>query len=252
MTAQRLITLFAICFILVLVQLLAALAHPLLGIIAGLAVGGLSIVLLRAFAIEEIPAPALALGAFLSSAIGIALPLLSQHTSRKSSLLVAPVLAAGITFLSRVVSDDKFGRCGLCHRRLTSTAFDCPRCGLVVCEQSCWSFHDCRCTQCEKQKVPILSTDRSWWDTHLGPRIWQGRCQRCQTGAEEADLRTCVRCGRRYCRKCWDRANGQCSHCLWTIPALPERLKKYVVRFDTQTRSSRAGRTNPGSTRGGK
>src|SRR5262249_20589858 len=125
----------------------------------------------------------------------------------------------------------------------TAGFFDCPRCGKLVCEQGCWNFESCRCRECEESNVPLLRAERSWWDRQTGPRVRQGRCQLCLTQAEKTDLRTCRRCGRLYCRSCWDVANGQCRSCLWTIPGIPDRARKYLIPEETTGRAMRPQRS---------
>jgi hypothetical protein len=119
-------------------------------------------------------------------------------------------------------------RCALCNRRLSLSAitFHCPRCALEVCEESCWSFEHRRCQLCVEHRVPLLSAQKQWWDRALGPAALQGRCQVCMASFEQAELRSCGRCRRPQCRDCWDNLNGECARCSWTVPDLPESLKR--------------------------
>jgi len=120
-------------------------------------------------------------------------------------------------------------RCELCNDRLAGAiSFTCPRCGLPVCEARCWDFERVRCRLCVQNRVPALPIEAEWWERNIGPQARRGRCQLCQSSAEEADLRSCPKCGRPQCRECWDDANGSCSRCGWSCPALPDGLKQFV------------------------
>lgn len=124
-------------------------------------------------------------------------------------------------------------RCSLCARRLMLQAvvFRCPRCALVVCDDSCWDFERRRCQLCLQNRVPLLSRSAQWWDRILGPRSQNGRCQLCIADHHEADLRLCGRCRRPQCRDCWDDANGECSRCGWAAPELPASLNEIIEAF---------------------
>ena len=120
-------------------------------------------------------------------------------------------------------------RCGLCNSRIAGeVSFTCPRCGLIVCERSCWDFEKLRCRLCVQNRVPVFPPDGRWWNQNFGAATPYGRCSLCQTGAESTELRNCPNCGRPQCRDCWDDANGTCSRCRWRLAALPERLKAYL------------------------
>jgi hypothetical protein len=119
--------------------------------------------------------------------------------------------------------------CQLCRRRLSGTmAFECPRCGLFVCERKCWRFDGCRCRLCADHAVPVFPYEPQWWDESFGSRLSGGKCQLCLSEDSAIDLRACANCGRPQCRECWDYANGQCSHCGWILADLPPALKRYM------------------------
>ncbi|HLH04797.1 MAG TPA: hypothetical protein VKX25_18670 [Bryobacteraceae bacterium] len=145
-------------------------------------------------------------------------------------LLFAPLAAcvsAGVLLFMRRWQAEQ---CALCkHRLIGEIAFECPRCGLRVCERQCWNFMGCRCRMCEEHRVPIFTEDSRWWDRNFGARSSFGKCQLCQESAANADLRLCGNCGRPQCRDCWDSQNGICSRCQWTVPELPERLRDFLL-----------------------
>ncbi|MGA2136814.1 MAG: hypothetical protein ABSH50_31370 [Bryobacteraceae bacterium] len=237
MKSRSPVVFIAPCFALALIQLVGALTSPVLGALCGLAVGGLALLLERWLEMRLNSWPLLVLIASGSSLVGILLPF-AASPSHPWLLFLAPVLAAGTAALAAFQHRQSAPLCEICKRRMGDSSFTCPRCGMLVCDRGCWVFEGCRCRRCEEHRVPILSTDPRWWEAQLGPRFRQGKCQLCQTAAEKTDLRACRRCGRPYCRKCWDSANGQCSHCAWTIRDLPKRLEAFVSRSD-ETRSSR-------------
>jgi hypothetical protein len=144
-----------------------------------------------------------------------------------------PALLFAVIAIASLLSKMAKRRCALCHRRLGPHAitFDCPRCGLEVCDESCWNFEHRRCRMCEENHVPILPAQSQWWDRQLGPRVHQGRCQLCMASPEQADLRICSHCHRPQCRDCWDQANGECSRCGWTMPNLPKSLETVAVHL---------------------
>ena len=121
-------------------------------------------------------------------------------------------------------------RCALCTVRLGphSLTFQCPRCGLAVCEKSCWNFESLRCRLCDQNRVPIFSANGRWWDRNFGKPTTHGSCQLCRESPDKAELRSCGRCGRAYCRSCWDYQNGHCRRCNWCVAELPERLLAYL------------------------
>ena len=229
MNLRAIAILIACGFLLALMQLLGALVHPALAVGCGVAIGLGMLGLFRFFEIDFDPWWKPLLVSTVSSLLGILIALLNPKTA-SWTLGFAPAAAfatAGVIILSR---RGAARRCALCNRRLGSDlAFDCPRCGLLVCDQRCWNFNHCRCRLCEQNRVPIFSPDGRWWDKQLGPRVGFGRCQLCATGAEGVDLRACAKCGRPQCRPCWDYANGQCSRCGWTLGDLPSTLKVYML-----------------------
>jgi len=123
-------------------------------------------------------------------------------------------------------------RCTLCNRRLASKAlsFQCPRCRMQVCDETCWSFEHRRCTLCLEQRVPVLPSQEQWWMRVAGPRSTHGRCQICLGSAEKLDLHICPHCRRPQCRDCWDFNNGDCQRCGTSLPDLPASLSMAVAR----------------------
>lgn len=121
-------------------------------------------------------------------------------------------------------------RCSLCNRRLAtqSLSFQCPRCHMQVCDETCWSFEHRRCTLCLEQRVPILPIQDQWWTRVAGPRSIHGRCQICLGAADQLDLRPCPTCRRPQCRECWDFNNGECQRCGTALPDLPASLTTTV------------------------
>lgn len=142
------------------------------------------------------------------------------------------VLFAATSITSVVIKVTR-RRCTLCHHRLGPHAitFNCPRCGLEVCDEFCWSFEHRRCRMCEENHVPVLPAQSQWWDRQLGPRVLHGRCQICMASPEQADLRSCGHCHRPQCRDCWDQTNGECSRCGWIMPDLPQSLKNVAANL---------------------
>ena len=144
---------------------------------------------------------------------------------------LALVLAPGCALLVYEVDKHTGSRCSLCSRRSDRSArFQCPRCGLLVCEKNCWSHEALRCKLCLENQVPVFDPDGRWWDRQFGPRFAEGHCQLCMAPVANADLRTCRRCGRPQCRHCWDMSNGQCSRCGWIVEELPPRLSSLLLR----------------------
>jgi hypothetical protein len=212
------------------VQLLSGLAGAGWAIFGGAFSGVLFLLLMRFFE-ADIAAIWLRLalpGAASLAGVALGLPRRNGSPSVWLSPLAA-VASAGIWILLQARSKR---RCGLCSRRIgrSAVAFDCPRCQLLVCEQTCWDFEHQKCTLCEQNRVPVFSPDSRWWDRQTSARARHGRCQLCMESAEVVDLRCCRRCGRPQCRSCWDYSNGQCNRCQWVIEDLPEKLQPYVTR----------------------
>ncbi len=147
-------------------------------------------------------------------------------------LLLSIPLAAGASFATALLSKWDSARCGLCNRRLRTqtVVFQCPRCRLHICEETCWSFEHRRCHLCLEQRVPVLSIQDRWWLRAAGPRYDQGRCQVCLAAANQVDLRCCPNCRRPQCRDCWDFHNGGCVRCGASLPYLPESLTMAVAQ----------------------
>ncbi|MGH9397116.1 MAG: hypothetical protein ACRD18_09740 [Terriglobia bacterium] len=215
-------------FLMVLLQFYAAEFSVPWALGVAVAVGVGSFLLFRFFRIEVETLWAPVALAAIASFIGI-LPRFVASTP-PWFLGLGPVLAFVAGLVVMLIRQRNAKRCALCNRRVGSgTLFECPRCGMLVCDAECWAFGLLRCRLCEQNKVPILKPDARWWDKQFGPRVTYGRCQICQTLAAEADLRACRRCGRPHCRDCWDFANGECSHCRWVIDDLPPQLTIYMA-----------------------
>jgi hypothetical protein len=240
--ARTIVVLLASSFLQVLMQFLGGLEGRAIGLICGGLVG---IVLFGLAAFFQIELPGMWVEILLpigASVLGIALVFLGQPGA-SPQLWLAPLLAGLVSATVVGVRRARSKRCGLCNRRLGSTvAFACPRCGLLVCDQTCWVFEFSRCRLCEQNRVPVFPADGRWWDRQLGPRSQQGRCQLCMTPAGETDLRNCRKCGRPQCRECWDLANGQCNRCQWTVEDLPEALRVYVIHPPAAVAGQRSSR----------
>jgi hypothetical protein len=242
MKTRTIASLLACSFLLVMLQLVAFLIGPIVGVICGAVLAVLSMLLLLFFQVELPQAWARILLPTSASLLAVTI-LYVATTGRPPYVWFACLLAFGLAAVIAAVSHFASKRCGLCNRRLRGrVAFACPRCGLVVCDHSCWVFEASRCHLCEQNRVPIFSPDGRWWDRQLGPRTEHGRCQLCQSPAQEADLRPCRKCGRPQCRECWDTANGQCSRCGWTIEDLPQSLRPYTLTNAGETHASIRGR----------
>jgi hypothetical protein len=167
------------------------------------------------------------LPASLSTTLLIALGILASIRTISILFWCMAILLFATTSITSLCIKITQRRCKLCNRRLGSYAvtFNCPRCGLAVCDEHCWKFEQRRCRMCEENHVPALPAQNQWWDRQLGPRILNGRCQICMASPEQADLRICGHCRRPQCRDCWDQSNGECSRCSWIMPGLPQPLK---------------------------
>jgi len=145
-------------------------------------------------------------------------------------LFVCLFAALSAFALSAIVSVRLFSArrsCALCNSSITSCqlAFRCPRCGMVVCEKTCWKFDSLRCQLCYQNRVPIFPADSRWWDQNFGKSSRQGRCQLCLTSPVNLDLRLCGRCGRPYCRACWGHQNGCCGVADGSLPTCRRHCK---------------------------
>jgi hypothetical protein len=225
----RLASIIGSCFLAVLLQLVAVLTGPFVGLLAAGVVALVPLLLFKFFGVDlakkwiAIAVPGIA------SLLAVLLVFASKRQLVEPYVWLAPVMASGGAALVYLVQRSRAKRCALCNRRLGGVVcFSCPRCGLIVCDD-CWIFANRRCRLCEQNRVPIFLPDGRWWDHELGPRSKYGRCQLCQTLATEADLRLCRKCGRPQCRDCWDSANGECVRCHWTIENVPDSLKPYIL-----------------------
>lgn len=229
MNTRTITSLVASSFLMILLQFVVLLVQPVAGVICGAALALLSVLLVRFFDLELPQTWARLLLPTGASFIAVGIVFLAKP-GEEVYIWFAPILALAVSGALAAIQRLRSRRCGLCGRRLRGrVAFTCPRCGLTVCDHTCWVFETSRCRLCAQNRVPIFTPDGRWWDRQLGPRMAQGRCQLCQTPAQEADLRACRRCGRPQCRDCWDAANGQCSRCHWTIEDLPDSLRPYIL-----------------------
>jgi hypothetical protein len=238
MNARTVTTLLAGIFLMTVLQLLVALMSVWAAVACWVLLVPLTLAVYHFFDVEiankwvEIGTPALA------SVMGVTIAYFAAGPD--AELWLAPPAAAAVAGLVVLFRNTRSRRCGLCNCRLgRAVAFNCPRCGLLVCEQNCWSFEHCRCRLCDQNRVPIFTPDGRWWDKQFGPRSSYGRCQLCLTAGDATDLRVCGKCGRPQCRECWDFSNGQCSRCQWTVADLPEALREYVI---PSARAERSGR----------
>lgn len=227
MNSRGLATLGASVFVMALVQFFSALAGLWIALCVALVLPFIALGLLKFFEVE--PGPVwMVLTPVAGSALGVVIWAVAQ-TRGDPLIWACPVLAWAM--VSGVVwyRNRDARRCGLCNGGIAGgISFECPRCGLTVCEHKCWDFDKLRCKLCVQNQVPALTDDGRWWDRNFGPRTPHGRCQMCQTAAAETDLRNCPKCGRPQCRGCWDDANGACSRCQWKVADLPERLKAFL------------------------
>ena len=218
-------------FLSALVQLLGLFEGPITGLLVAAATGVLMAVFQRFYHPAPLArwwaAPLMLLLAG-AAASGVVAAYGEQVTSWRILLLI-PFVSSGSSLLTRSLDHSMSRRCSLCNGRLQSgPAFECPRCGLEVCEKRCWSYETLRCKLCLENEVPIFPADGRWWDRQLGPRFHQSRCRLCFAESAVADLRTCRRCGCPQCRNCWDTANGRCARCEWTIENLPAKLTRFL------------------------
>jgi hypothetical protein len=236
MKTRQITTLLASCFLLVLLQLVAGLVNSIVAAVCGCLIALLALGIFRFFEVEFANQWTIPLVPVGSSVVAIAV--LYFVAGKDETLWFAPLTAAATAGVVVAIARMSSRRCGLCNRRIGGgVAFDCPRCGMLICERNCWVFEQCRCRLCEQNRVPIFSPDGRWWDKHFGPRSNHGRCQICLGTAEETDLRVCGKCGRPQCRVCWDFSNGQCSRCHWIVDDLPEQLRPFMAVSSRPERS---------------
>ena len=229
MSRRTIASLLACSFVLLLLQLLALLVGPVSGLVAAVGLAPVSMLLLRFFQTELRPEWIAVVLPASCGLVAVVIFFLSEP-GQPPYLWFAPLLTLAGSWATSGIDRRRSRRCGLCNRRLgRGLSFTCPRCGLLVCDHSCWVFESSRCQLCEQNKVPIFPPDGRWWDRQFGPRTEHGRCQLCLTPAADADLRACRKCGRAQCRDCWDAVNGQCSRCKWTVEELPEVLRQYML-----------------------
>ena len=243
MKASGVLSVIAAGFLLALAQTLGTIAGAGLAIVVGAAAGLLVFPLFSLFGVEWDQWLIPTLASVLACSVGLFMGSLGSPKPL-SWAGFSPVCAA-VTCLATVFLGKRRERiCQLCRQRLgTTIAFECPRCGLQVCERKCWRFDSCRCRLCADQAVAVFPTEIGWWDKHFGARVPSGKCQLCLS--HDGDLRACARCGRLQCRECWDYANGQCGHCGWLLAELPPILKRYMFPEAGQTQ-----RVQPSTRRG--
>jgi hypothetical protein len=228
MRPAAILSMIAAGFILALAQTLGTLSGTAPAIIIGVASGVMSLPLFRLFGIASdrlwVPVTTVVLASCvgtLTGSLGVAQAPPWQWLGPACALAACLGVESVKKARSRV--------CQLCRKRLIGTmVFECPRCGLFVCERKCWRFDSCRCRLCADHAVPVFPYESRWWDECLGSRLSGGKCQLCLSEGSAIDLRACVNCGRPQCRECWDYANGQCGHCGWILPDLPPALKGYM------------------------
>jgi hypothetical protein len=215
-------------FVMALVQFFAAMGGPGVAVAAGFLLPLISLGVTKVFEVE-LENPWLAVAPPVAASVaGILLWGLSR-ASLDRLYWAAPMLAAALAAAVVWWRNRDARRCALCNGGLSSTiAFTCPRCSLLVCESNCWDFEKLRCRLCVQNAVPLFPPSKQWWDQNIGLTTQQGRCQRCQAGPEEAELRTCPKCGRPQCLECWDDGNGVCTRCGWRTEALPAALKQFM------------------------
>jgi hypothetical protein len=237
MNQRTITTLIASIFLMTVVQLVAALINVWAAVVCAALLVPAGFAIHRFFEVETDRQWMVAGSPVLSSMFGIAIFYLAETSDPR--FWFAPLAAAAVAGIIGLIRNTRSRRCSLCNRRLGSgVAFACPRCGLLVCEQSCWSFDHSRCQLCEQNRVPVFTPDGRWWDKQFGPRSMYGHCQLCMTAADQTDLRNCGKCGRPHCRECWDFLNGQCTRCQWTVEDLPEGLRDFMI----STRAEPPGR----------
>ncbi len=215
-------------FVMALAQFFGAMAGAGVGIGIACLLPLISLGLLRMFEVELQNQWLGVMPPVLASGIGVMLWAASRP-GMDPLLWMSPCLAGMITAVIVWWKNRDARRCALCNSRVSNTiTFTCPRCNLVVCESKCWDFEKIRCRLCVQNAVPLFPPSKQWWDKNVGLTTQQGRCQRCQVGPEDAELRTCPKCGRPQCLECWDDSNGVCSRCQRRVEALPDALKQFM------------------------
>ena len=146
--------------------------------------------------------------------------------------LLAVMLAAASSGVIIAIRRRARGRrCELCRQPLTQTFDRCVRCHRMICGRSgCWIANYRRCADCERHQVPMFPSCEGWWIKRLGPRADNGRCLKCERDPREGNLRRCGRCPWLMCTQCWDMENGCCLRCGWTMPNLPESLRRVGLK----------------------
>lgn len=220
-------------------QFLGTLGGPIAALLVSVLIAVLGTLSAHFFSLLDRPSWLLPLVLGVCSLLGLSIAFLN-HSFASSQWLAIPLvmLVGGSIVLFQTISRK---RCNLCNRRLAPSAltFACPRCALIVCDETCWSFEHRRCQLCVEHRVPILSDQKQWWDRNLGPAATYGRCQVCMASVEQTDLRHCGRCRRLQCRDCWDNLNGECVRCSWIIPDLPAPLKTITASYPEALLSER-------------
>jgi hypothetical protein len=146
-------------------------------------------------------------------------------------LLAVMLAAANSGVIIAIGLRQRGRRCELCRQPLTQTSDRCARCNRMICGRpDCWIANYRRCADCERHKVPIFPSCEGWWMKRLGPRADNGRCLKCERDARECNLRRCGRCPWLMCTQCWDMENGCCLRCGWTMPDLPESLRRIGLK----------------------
>lgn len=227
MSIRSLIPAFAFVFLAALCELFGAFWSPWAAGVIALLLGPAFIGLVRALQFGDFPLWATVASPALGTLLGAGIALVGLKTT--PALLLTPLLCVAGSLVSIALSRVNSRRCSLCSRRIGSAlAFQCPRCGLLVCESRCWASEFLRCRLCVQNEVPIFPPEGRWWDKQFGAAVTHGACQYCHAVAGERDLRACRRCGRPQCRDCWDHLNGQCTRCQWTIPDMPKALRGFL------------------------
>ena len=208
-------------------EFVAALIGPVYALAAAFILGASTVPLLQFLDASPRSWWAAPMATTVAMLIGIA----GAAPAQRGPWYAAAPLVGGLAALATAAVRNAAGRrCRLCNEPLRGAlSFECPRCGLRVCETRCWSFEGCRCRLCKQNGVPLLSSAEAWWRENVGPRVTRGRCQLCKDANDAADLRACPQCGRPQCRKCWDDSNGACTACHWLVRDLPARIREYTA-----------------------